>query len=75
MDGQKLGEAQLSQNYHLILLGVVDRESGDKFIFRQSDIDHKLDSSVLLVVIGAADEIERLKKDISYQKNNLNKTH
>ena len=54
---------------------MIDREPGDKFIFRLSDIDHKLDSSDLLVVIGADDEIERLKKDISYQKNNLNKTH
>ncbi len=74
LDGKKLEEAQLSQNYNLILLGVVDRELGDEFIFRLSDIDHKLDSNDLLVVIGATDEIERLKKDISYQKNILNKT-
>ena len=65
LDGKSLGEAQLSKNYNLILLGVVDRELGDEFIFRLSDIDHKLDSADLLVVIGAADEIERLKFDIS----------
>ena len=67
LDGKKLGETQLSQNYNLILLGVVDRELGDEFIFRLSNIDHKLDPSDLLVVIGATDEIERLKTDISSQ--------
>ncbi|MDX2507776.1 MAG: NAD-binding protein [Gammaproteobacteria bacterium] len=70
LDGQSLGEAQLSQNYNLILLGVVDRELGNEFIFRLSGIDHKLDPSDLLVVIGAADEIQRLKTDISCQQKN-----
>lgn len=70
LDGQSLGEAQLSQNYNLILLGVVDRELGNEFIFRLSGIDHKLDPRDLLVVIGAADEIERLKTDISGQQKN-----
>jgi len=67
LDGQSLGEAQLSKNYNLILLGVVDRELGNEFIFRLSGIDHKLDPNDLLVVIGAVDEIERLKTDISSQ--------
>lgn len=70
LDGLRLGEAQLSQNYNLILLGVVDKELGNEFIFRLSDIDHKLDPSDLLVVIGAADEIERLKTDISCREKN-----
>ena len=65
LDGKSLGEAQLSKKYNLILLGVVDRELGDEFIFRLSGINHKLDPTDLLVVIGAADEIERLKFDIS----------
>ncbi len=43
----------------------MDRELGNEFIFRLSGIDHKLDPSDLLVVIGAKDEIERLKADIS----------
>lgn len=70
LDGQKLGEAQLSQNYNLILLGVVDRELGNDFIFRLSDIDHKLDPRDLLVVIGATEEIERLKNDITCKQKN-----
>jgi voltage-gated potassium channel len=65
LDGKRLGEAQLSQNYNLILLGVVDRELGNEFIFRLSGIDHQLNPNDLLVVIGAADEIERLKNNIS----------
>jgi len=48
----------------------VDKELGNEFIFRLSDIDHKLDPSDLLIVIGAADEIERLKTDISCRGKN-----
>jgi len=69
LDGKSLGEARLSQNYNLILLGVVDRELSNEFIFRLSGIDHKLDPTDLLVVIGAANEIERLKVDISIDKS------
>ncbi len=64
LDGKRLEESHLSQNYNLILLGVVDKELGNEFIFKLSGIDHKLDSNDLLVVIGTTDEIERLRQDI-----------
>ncbi len=70
LDGQRLGDVQLSQNYNLILLGVVDRELGNEFIFKLSANDHQLAPSDLLVVIGATDEIERLKHNISCQQKN-----
>ncbi len=65
LDGKRLGESHLSQNYNLILLGVVDKELGNEFIFKLSGIDHKLDTNDLLVVIGTTEEIERLRKDIN----------
>ncbi len=65
LDGTRLGESHLSQNYNLILLGVVDKELGNEFIFKLSGIDHKLDPNDVLVVIGTTEEIERLRKDIN----------
>ena len=47
----------------MILLGVVDRELGDEFIFATTGTDHKLDSGDVLVVIGPAEEIEKFRAD------------
>lgn len=63
LDGQRLEELDLSEKYNLVLLGVVDRELGDEFIFCSSGVDHKLDKEDILVVIGPRKEIERLQSD------------
>ncbi|MET0106933.1 MAG: TrkA family potassium uptake protein [Sedimenticola sp.] len=63
LDGRRLGELGLSKRYNLVLLGVVDRELGDEFIFSTSGVDHKLDRDDVLVVIGPGEEIERLRRD------------
>jgi voltage-gated potassium channel len=65
LDGVRLGELELSSRYNLVLLGVVDRELGDEFIFSTSGVDHKLDQDDVLVVIGPDAEVERLRKDSS----------
>jgi len=65
LDGRKLAELELSKQYNLILLGIVDRELGDEFIFVTGGIDHQLDVRDMLVVIGPADEIERFRSDVS----------
>ncbi|WP_078485670.1 cation:proton antiporter regulatory subunit [Solemya velesiana gill symbiont] len=63
LDGRRLGELGLSERYNLVLLGVVDRELGDEFIFSTSGVDHKLDKDDVLVVIGPMEEIDRLRHD------------
>ncbi len=62
-NGRRLNELDLSQRYDMILLGVVDRELGDEFIFATTGTDHKLDSGDVLVVIGPAEEIEKFRAD------------
>ena len=61
MDGHMLGDLDLSSRYDLIVLGVVDRELGDEFIFASSGLDHKLDAGDVLVVIGASPALEKLR--------------
>jgi voltage-gated potassium channel len=63
LDGKRLGALELSKHYDLVLIGVVDKELGDEFIFLNSGTDHKLDQGDVLVVIGPPDEIERLRQD------------
>ncbi|MEJ1298778.1 MAG: NAD-binding protein [Candidatus Sedimenticola sp. (ex Thyasira tokunagai)] len=63
MDGKRLGELALSHHYDLVVLGAIDRELSDEFIFACSGTDHKLDQGDVLVVIGQADAINRLKQD------------
>ena len=63
LNGQRLDKLDISEHYDLVVLGVVDRELGDEFIFCSSGVDHKLDQDDVLVVIGPHREIERLQMD------------
>lgn len=63
LDGKMLGTLELSKHYDLVLIGVVDKELGDEFIFLSSGRDHKLDPGDVLVVIGPPGEIDRLRLD------------
>ncbi len=65
LNGLLLQDAQLSIHYNLILLGIVDRQSGNEFTFKLSNIHYKIKAGDLLVVIGSSDDIEHLKADIS----------
>jgi len=43
---------------HIILLGLVDKELGNKFIFVTRGINHKIDAGDILVVLGKKRDIE-----------------
>jgi voltage-gated potassium channel len=64
LDGSKLGEFGLAKQHNLILLGIVDRELGDEFIFVTGGTEHQLDAGDMLVVIGPAGEIEGFRQAI-----------
>jgi voltage-gated potassium channel len=65
LSGERLSDLDLSRRYNLVLLGVVDRELGDEFIFTTTGVDHKLDEGDVLVVIGPTEEIEKLRQDMA----------
>jgi voltage-gated potassium channel len=54
----------LRDRYNLVLLGMVDRDMGDDFIFRTRGLNHRLGAGDILVVIGPRGEIERLRADL-----------
>lgn len=54
-----LNETTLLDEHNLILLGILDKEIHDKFIFYSSGINHKIDSGDTLVLLGRSDELQR----------------
>ena len=54
----------LNEKYNLFLIGVVDKELGDKLYFSLGEQDHKLDAGDILVVLGANRDIRKFKQEI-----------
>lgn len=63
--GAPLDDLQLNTRYNLIVLGVVDLEISRELIFCNSGVNHLMDGGDLLVVIGPAEEITRLREDVA----------
>lgn len=65
VDGRSLGELGLSGRYNVIVLGIVDQELGEEFLYTNRGFDHKLDAGDVLVLIGPASEIARFQAEMS----------
>ena len=63
LDGQTLAGVEVSQRYNLVLLGVVDREQSDDFIFAVGSDSYRLDPGDILIVIGPEQAIASFKQD------------
>ncbi|GAW85939.1 voltage-gated potassium channel [Bathymodiolus platifrons methanotrophic gill symbiont] len=64
LDKTLTSQLNLNMKYNLFLIGVVDKELGDKLYFSLGEQDHKLDVGDILVVLGANRDIRKFKKDI-----------
>jgi len=58
LDGMMIDEVQFGQ-YDILLLGMLDVELSNKFIFITAGIDHKLDSGDTIVCMGYDDDLEK----------------
>jgi len=58
LDKVYLNDTTLLDDYNLILLGILDKEIHDKFIFYSSGINHKVDAGDTLVVLGKDKDLE-----------------
>ncbi len=50
-------------SYNIIFIGMVDKELGDNFIFSTIGIDHKVDSSDILICIGKQKDLDKFIED------------
>ncbi|WP_200762169.1 potassium channel family protein [Nitrosophilus alvini] len=64
LDGKYIKQIDLKKSFNLILVGVVDKEMGNKFVFITRGINHKLDAGDILVVIGKKNDIEKFKTEL-----------
>jgi voltage-gated potassium channel len=58
----------VDQAYDLILLGVVDQELAEHFVFSPTAQDMRLQAGDMLLVIGPADAIETLRLDLGKRR-------
>jgi voltage-gated potassium channel len=63
LDGIILENFDFSQ-YNIILVGVVDWELGEEFIFSTTNISHKLDVDDIIVCIGNNNDLEKFEKKL-----------
>ena len=64
LDKTLTSQLNLNKKYNLFLVGVVDKELGDKLYFSLGEQDHTLDVGDILVILGANRDIRKFKKEI-----------
>jgi len=65
LDGRKLSEIDLRERFALVLLGVVDLELGEHFVFSSAGYNHRLDGGDVLVLIGLDEDIARFRATLA----------
>lgn len=63
LDGKMADEIDFS-SYGVLLIGLVDMELSQKFIFITSGVSHKLDHGDIIVCIGYDSDLERFEKKV-----------
>lgn len=64
LDQTLLKDLQLSKHYNLFLIGVVDKELGEKLYFSLGDQDYTLNAGDILVLLGSQKDIKHFKQKI-----------
>jgi len=59
-------ELKLDEKHNLILIGVVDRESGEALHFAVGEKEYTLNAGDVLVVLGSTREIRSFKEEVEY---------
>lgn len=66
-----LKNIKVHKQFNILLLGIMDKELGDKFIFKTKGINHKIDEGDILVVVGKNNDLQRFRQ---YVKGTVNGT-
>ena len=68
LEGSKVSQLNLrNEKYNLILIGVVDKELGDKLHFTNGETDHVLNAGDVLVVMGPHRGCRLFRNEVEYQ--------
>lgn len=66
LHGKMLNEIDFD-SYDIIFIGMVDKELGNNFIFKSSGVEHKVDSSDVLICIGKEKNLNRFMTDMNLE--------
>ncbi|RXJ90291.1 hypothetical protein CRV01_03790 [Arcobacter sp. CECT 8983] len=64
LNGKLLKDITIHKKYNILLIGTMDKELGEKFIFNSKGINHKIDEGDILVVVGQSTELNKFRKSI-----------
>ena len=66
LDGQYIKDIykEISSNYNILIIGIVDKEMSENVQFVTKGINHKIDAGDILIVTGDIDDIEQLENDL-----------
>ena len=66
-------EKEISNNYNILIIAVVDKEKSENVQFVTKGVNHKLDAGDILIVVGDVFDIEQFKEDLNFfAKVNMN---
>ncbi|AXX91525.1 hypothetical protein CPU12_11685 [Malaciobacter molluscorum LMG 25693] len=57
-----LKNIKVHKQFNILLLGIMDKELGDKFIFKTKGINHKIDEGDILVIVGKNNDLQRFRQ-------------
>lgn len=64
VSGRHLKEIDLRGEYSLLVIGLLDHEMGNRFIFNASGYNHKIDAGDMLVVLGSKRDISAFERKL-----------
>ncbi len=66
LDGKYIKDIykDISSNYNILIIAIVDKEMSENVQFVTRGINHKIDAGDILIVVGDRDEIERFEEDL-----------
>lgn len=64
LNGTFLINLSLHKQFNILLLGIMDHEISNKFIFNTRGINHKIDEGDILVIVGDTRKIEEFKQSL-----------
>ena len=64
LENTHVNQLQLSSQYNLILIGIVNKQVNDQLHFVVEEFDRRLSVGDILVILGPSREIRAFKKDV-----------
>jgi len=73
LDGKYIKDIykEISDNYNILIVAIVDKELSENVQFITKGINHKIDYEDILIVVGDKEEIKRFKEDLASLKDRL----